>query len=300
MGEPFRAEIDLLSYQDEWSALTPRIAGPDAYRLADFRYSPALSGASLNIRKHPNGRNYIEVRSTRPVNEPYVYLLVEIDNKGTRIARGYSALLNPYGYGPQRAAPVEAYLPAVIPAVEYPKPSAGPAPVSASAFIPPPPRVQRAPVSAPAASSMADTRQLQRLEDQLTSSTKSLQDMLARVAVMEAQIQRLQRMLETAAAQPAPPAMQPPPVAATTSAPVAVIKPAVVAPATTPAQSVTPVVQAASASSELPPRRARGDSIVNEALLVLAGGSLLMLGWLVYWMSKRPKWKDGLPKPDDY
>lgn len=95
LGEPFRAEIDLMAYGDEWASLTPRMAPPDAYQLAGYRYNPALAGARLIARKHPNGRGYIELTSSRPVNEPFLYLLIQLDSNATRIMRGYTVFIDP-------------------------------------------------------------------------------------------------------------------------------------------------------------------------------------------------------------
>lgn len=99
MGEPFRAEIDLLpdpaQFPDIHTTLTPRLASPERYPLADFRYNPALTGTRLNIRTQSNGRQVIDVISVRPLSEPFVYLLVELESNATRMMRGYTALLDP-------------------------------------------------------------------------------------------------------------------------------------------------------------------------------------------------------------
>lgn len=262
MGEPLRAEIDLLSYQDERATLMPRLASPDIYPLVDFRYNPALNGASLNIRKHLNGRYFIEVTSDRPVNEPFIHLLVELDGNALRIVRGYTVLLDPYGYGPPRDTAATEFLPAVV-AVAIP--AVPPATLRAPAA----PRVPRVPGN-------------------VDANAKTLAGMLKRVAALELAVQELQRKLEmpdAVAAVPKPAAEEPPArnsVAAGT-APVAATSPV-------PLQPVAPVAreQPAATVASLPRRARDADSILNEALLVLAGGALLMVGWLVYWMWGRP------------
>ena len=40
----------------------------------------------------------IDVVSAQPLNEPFVYLLVELESNATRLVRGYTVLLDPYGY----------------------------------------------------------------------------------------------------------------------------------------------------------------------------------------------------------
>lgn len=249
LGEPFRAEIDLLSYQDEPGASLPRLSSPDLYRLVNFRYDPALTGAKLQLRRHANGRNFVEIAGDRPLNEPFVYLLVELEHNATRIIRGYTVLLNPHGYGPPPATPSE-FLPVVLPA-------AVPAVI---APVAPPPRAA-ATVSAPAAAapavSAADARQIKQLEEQLSANTQTLAGMLERVAAMEQMVKQLQAVLEKPAPAPPPPKPVPP-----------------------------PSVQAPPSPAALPPRpqRSWSEAILNEALLILAGGALLLVLGLGYWM----------------
>ena len=332
MGEPFHAEIDLLAYRDEESA-RPRMAPPDAYKLANFSYSPALNGARLLIRKHTNGRDYIEVMSPRAVNEPFVYLLIELDWNGSRLVRAYTALLDPPGYGPPRAVAMPLPVPELrtSPAVSTgfrPSPSAATTTVlpALPKISAPPPRRDPPGASAAAAVDPMLAGRIGQLEKQVSAGAKTLSGLLDRVAVMEEQVQRLQRMIEAqnarAAAAPKPAAAVPP-AASIAAAPKAAVAaaPAVQAPATSPAvpaqpapgqsppaaQSpavpqqaapqpapvvpppapVAPKVAAAPApvepSSPLPALR-RGDSMVNEALLVLVGGSLILAGCVVYLM----------------
>lgn len=264
MGEPFRAEIDLLSYPDDPATLTPRLASPEIYPLSGFRYNPALSATRLNIRSLPNGRHVIDVVSPRPLTEPFVYLLVELESNATRIVRGYTALLDPQGY---RSAPAAAeYLPAAVP-------------VAAAAVKPAVPGTPAAGQGKPAA---RPAPRPQRLSD---ADAKTLAAMLERVAALEAAVAQLQRQWEkpavTAALQPAagaPPAA--PPVAA---------KAPVVAPP--PAQVAQPA-----APAEAAPRRTSGqDSLLNNALLVLAIGLLIIVAWLA-WVVWGPPSREAKPQ----
>ena len=335
MGEPFQAEIDLLAYRDEGSA-RPRMAPPDAYKLANFNYSAALSGSRLLIKKHANGRDYIEVTSPRAVNEPFVYLLIELDWNGSRLVRAYTALLDPPGYGAPRAAALPLPVPELrtIPATSTgfrsrPSAAAGAAalPALPKTSVPLPRRDPPGAIAAVPVDPVLAGR-LGQLEKQVSAGAKTLSGLLDRVTVMEAQVQQLQRMIE---AQNARAAAAPKPAATTPAARVAVVPkaevaatPAVQPPATSPAvpaQSApvqplpaVPALQPAAAPTQpAPPQPApvapkvaaappapvepqpsvtplrRGDSLVNEALLVLVGGSLILAGWLMYliWGRKR-------------
>jgi pilus assembly protein FimV len=274
MGEPFRAEIDLLSGPDELSALTPRLASPDLYRPADFRYNPALTGTRLDIRTRADGRQVIEVVSQRPLNEPFVYLLVELESNTTRMVRGYTALLDPQGYRAPQSIARTAYLPApvtaAVPTVKVPpvKPATlrAPATEAVRAVAPPAPRQER----------WSDADAI------------SLAAMLERVAALEAAVTQLQRQWEKPAAvaavqgaSAAPPARIP---AATGAAPVTAPSPPVVQ--QKPAPSVEPV----------PRRTVNQDSLLNNALLVLVIGLLILLGGLVYVMWGRPAVQERLAR----
>jgi hypothetical protein len=263
MGEAFRAEIDLLSYPDDRGAPTLRLASPEVYAQAGFRYNPALAGTRFNIRNPSSGRQVIDVASPRPLNEPFVYLLIEVESNAARIVRAYTALLDPPGYGAPQAATVE-YLPAVVPAAPVVKPAALPARAApqARAFVRPAP-------------------QQERLSD---ADAKTLAAMLERVAALETAVAQLQRQWEKPAAVavvPAAPAAQAPAKAAPLAPP--------------PPVTQTVREQAAAPVESMPRRTSDQDSLLNNALLVLAIGLLLIVAWLA-WVVWGPPSKEAKPR----
>lgn len=264
MGEPFRAEIDLLSYADDRVIPAPRLASPEAYAQAGFRYNPALAGTRFNIRSPSMGRQVIDVASPRPLNEPFVYLLIELESNATRIVRGYTALLDPPGYHAPQAALVE-YLPTVVPRA---------APALKPAALRPRAADQARAVARPA------PRQ-ERLSD---ADAKTLAAMLERVAALETAVAQLQRQWEkpaVAAAVPAAPAAQ---------------APATAAPVTPPPPVTQPLREPAAATVESIPRRTSDqDSLLNNALLVLAVGLLIIVAWLA-WVVWGPPSKEAKPQ----
>ena len=107
LGQPLAAEIDLVSVQkDEISSLTARIASPEAFQQANMQYSPALIGVRLSVEKRADGKPYIKIISTRPVNEPFLAVLIELSWAQGRLVREYTALIDPPGYSPFTPAPV--------------------------------------------------------------------------------------------------------------------------------------------------------------------------------------------------
>ena len=129
LGQPLLAEVDLVSVQKgEVATLIARLAPPEAFTQANIAYSPALVGVRMSIERRADGQPYIKIISTRPVNEPFIDLLVELSWQQGRLVREYTALIDPAGYTPAvpvvPVAPVEPSV-AVTPLVTpEPKPIA--------------------------------------------------------------------------------------------------------------------------------------------------------------------------------
>ena len=114
LGQTLIAEVELLSVRkEELSTLSARLASPDAYRQANLQYGAAAAGFRFSIEKRPDGQLYIRITSLRPVNEPFVNLLIELTWASGRLVREYTALIDPPDYAPPQsvaaapAAPAE-------------------------------------------------------------------------------------------------------------------------------------------------------------------------------------------------
>ena len=138
IGQPLNAEIDLVSVRgDEASSLVARLALPDAYQQSNLQYNNSLTGLKLSVEKRADGQYFIKVAGSRPINEPFIDLLIELTGGGNKLVREYTALLDPPGYGQQVAA-------APVSAAATSRPIAAPAAAPAAA-----------PIKAPAAKSAA-------------------------------------------------------------------------------------------------------------------------------------------------
>jgi pilus assembly protein FimV len=127
IGQPLVAEFDLSVTREELGSLSARLATADAYQKANLQYNPALAGARLTIETRSGGQPYLKLTSTRPVNEPFIDVLVELTWSSGRLAREYTALLDPPGIPSARpAAPVLSSMPELTP-VPTPAPAATPA-----------------------------------------------------------------------------------------------------------------------------------------------------------------------------
>lgn len=134
IGQPLVGEIELVSVRrEEVSTLAARIASPDAYKNANIGYNSALVGARASVEKRPNGQLYLRVTSTRPVDEPYLDLLVELSWNTGRLVREYTALVDPPGFGPtQTATPVVVAETKPAPATPIAPPARAAAPAAAA------------------------------------------------------------------------------------------------------------------------------------------------------------------------
>lgn len=145
LGQPFRAEIALLSVQkDELSSIVARVAPASVYKDANIERTGLAASLKFVVAQKSNGESYLKVTSGQPINEPFLDLLIELSWTSGRLLREYTVLLDPPGFvapepvapvaAPQiRAVPTPAERPAVTPApVVTAEPSAAPsAPVSA-------------------------------------------------------------------------------------------------------------------------------------------------------------------------
>jgi pilus assembly protein FimV len=130
IGQPLNAEIELVSVRgDEASSLVARIAPVEAYQQSNLQYNSSLSGIKVTIDRRADGQYFIKIVGNRPVNEPFIDLLIELSGGGNRLVREYTALLDPPGYGQQPAA-------SPAPAVVASRPIAAPAPAQASIAAP--------------------------------------------------------------------------------------------------------------------------------------------------------------------
>ena len=124
LGQPLVAEIELFAADKaELDSLSASLASDQSFRDARVEFAPVLSSLRFAVEKKPDGRSVLKVSSIRPVNDPFIDMLVELNWASGRLVREYTVLLDPPGLGrPQTVAPV-AVAPArtaVAPAAQAP------------------------------------------------------------------------------------------------------------------------------------------------------------------------------------
>lgn len=164
LGEPLRAEIEVPDINaEEAASLRVALASPETFRASGMEINPALSGLQISLQRRSDGRSFLRLTSPRPVNEPFVDLIVEANWASGRIVRDYTLLFDPPNLRPApRPAPIAPGVSAppatraqpVLPSTPPPVAQAAPVPVPAPAVTPPAgpaAQPQRAAAPAPAA-----------------------------------------------------------------------------------------------------------------------------------------------------
>ena len=153
LGEPLRAEIEVPDINaEEAASLRVGIASAEVFRSSGMEMNAALTGLQISLQKRADGRSFLRLTSPRPVNEPFVDLIVEANWASGRIVRDYTLLFDPPNLRPA-PQPVP-----VAPGVSSPPATTRAQPVLPS--TPLPPVVQ--PTPAPSASRPAAPVQTQR------------------------------------------------------------------------------------------------------------------------------------------
>jgi pilus assembly protein FimV len=153
LGQPLQAEIDISGVSAEEAAgLSIKLAPPAAYASAGLNYVPAVGSLRLEVERRPNGSYVAKVRSTQPISEPFVDILVDMSWSSGKVSRAYTFLLDPAGAKPtnQTFSPttvVQAATPDASPAAApAPAPLQAPAPAVAQGTQP----AAQAPAARPA------------------------------------------------------------------------------------------------------------------------------------------------------
>lgn len=138
LGEPLRAEIDVPEITpEEASSLRAAIAAPATFRNQGLDYSQALSNVTITLQKRANGSYFLHLASDRPVNEPFVDVILEASWSSGRVQRDFTMLFDPPALR-QPGAPLSAQVTppagtqrsAPAPSAAAPRPAPAPAPAA--------------------------------------------------------------------------------------------------------------------------------------------------------------------------
>lgn len=94
LGQPLRAEVELVANQTEREGLQVRVPGPDAFKQASVPYTNIMEDIHVSVSQR-GGKPILKLSSVRPINEPFVQMLVELDWATGRLVRDFTFLLDP-------------------------------------------------------------------------------------------------------------------------------------------------------------------------------------------------------------
>ena len=132
LGQPLNAEIEVQANADEVSSMRARMAPAASFQNANVPFSPVISLIQVEVEPRGDGA-VLKLSSDRPINEPFVDMVLEMSWANGKLIREYTFLLDPSVSSPK---PVSAVTSQAVPAV-----AAAPAPALAPAPVAPAPRV---------------------------------------------------------------------------------------------------------------------------------------------------------------
>lgn len=94
LGQPLRAEIQISATAQELQSLSARIASTEAFRRANLTYGSSISAIRVSVDTRAT-RPVIRLSSERPINDPFIDLLVELNWANGQLLREYTFLLDP-------------------------------------------------------------------------------------------------------------------------------------------------------------------------------------------------------------
>ncbi len=96
LGEPLSAEIELLeSPAEEASSLVAHIGSAEDYAATGLPDAYIPSGIHMQVVRRVDNSRVLQISSDRPVNEPFLELLIKAESPTVNVLRQYTILLDP-------------------------------------------------------------------------------------------------------------------------------------------------------------------------------------------------------------
>lgn len=106
LGQPLRAEIEVTATREELADMKAQLASPETFKQAGLDYATTLLSIRFNLERRPSGQAVIKLSSDRPINDPFVDMLMELNWASGRLVREYTFLLDPPEYAAKTSSPV--------------------------------------------------------------------------------------------------------------------------------------------------------------------------------------------------
>ena len=94
--QPLNADIEvILTKADDVTELVPSIASKKDFKSQGIERLPVHENIDANFVKNSEGKIYLKLKSEKPVKDPFLDLLIQIDSPKGRNYREYTVLLDP-------------------------------------------------------------------------------------------------------------------------------------------------------------------------------------------------------------
>jgi pilus assembly protein FimV len=124
LGQPLSADVELIVPDSaELKSLHARMGSADAFNQANLEMTSALESVHFTIHSKPDGSMFVHLSSEKPITDPFLDMIIELDWRNGQLLREYTLLLDPVD---MPSAPNLTVAPAVVSA----------APVAAQAISP--------------------------------------------------------------------------------------------------------------------------------------------------------------------
>lgn len=104
LGQPLSAEIEIYADQKELDSLSAGSAAQGAYANARITPSPVLSQLRFAVERRSGGRAVLKLSTAKPVNDPFVDVLIDLSWADGQLTREYTLLIDPPEYRAAQAA----------------------------------------------------------------------------------------------------------------------------------------------------------------------------------------------------
>ena len=95
-GQPLNAEIEMmLAPGEDASKLQTSLASKENYESQGIERLPIHNNISVELQKNERGLTVLKLKSTQPVPDPFLDLLIQVDSAKGRNYREYTVLLDP-------------------------------------------------------------------------------------------------------------------------------------------------------------------------------------------------------------
>ena len=99
LGEPLKADIELIAVTpEELNSISAAIASEEAYAVQGIEKPASHNTIKVDIAKNAAGAPILKLKSSQPISEPFLDMLIQVDWASGRLLREYTVLLDPPGY----------------------------------------------------------------------------------------------------------------------------------------------------------------------------------------------------------